>query len=89
MDDLTDSVRTGSMADFQGAEYGRAQRDQPALEKLLPFAFELAFLSELFGECHGFGLKGFALNLAKALPELVDVDLRVENVPQYPLESTF
>ena len=96
IDDLTDSVWTRPMADFQGAEYGRAQRAQPALEKPLPFALELpfefafkfAFLSELIGECHGFGVKGFTLNLAKALLELGDVNIRVENVPQYPLEST-
>ena len=91
-DDFTDPIWTGPMADFQGAEYGRAQRTQPALEKPFPFALELpfnfAFLSKLIGECHGFGLKGFALNLAKALLELGDVDIRVENVPQYPLEST-
>jgi len=52
----------------------------------LPVQF--TFFSELIGECHGFGLQGFGLDLAKALFEQGDVDFRVENVPQNALERT-
>jgi hypothetical protein len=52
----------------------------------LPSIF--AFLSELVGECHGFGLKGFRPDVFDPLLELGNVFFCVENVPLEPLQST-
>jgi hypothetical protein len=51
-------------------------------------AFLSAFLSELIGEGHGFGLKGFASDLADPFLEQGDVRIGVENIAQYTLQRT-